>query len=475
MSNINAIEFSIKSMVDDFGRVFFHNNKVYRAIYPDSVPFCHELLNSELFKELTRKRLIPDTNISDFNLPGYELVLEHEKLMEVQQHEWSFEILKEASLTVLQINEICNKHGYELKDAHTFNILFRGTRPVYSDIGSIIKKKGVNWTAYSEFICVFYLPLIFWQQGDIYIVRKLVESTFYKMQTAPFQNIINSKLISLIKDKPFNYFLKYRNVTLFHTGKCPKLLSLTSRAANKIIRLILKKPLKLFQFEMQIVGIETIRQKIENLSKKEFKSEWSGYHQSNYLVNNTCSEPRRFHRIIEIIQSYEDEINSAIDLAGNEGFFTELLFNKTKIPKLILTDNDSNAIDFAFIKFKELYHNRLTIALLNFVFTNEIENTAKRFKSDLVIALAITHHLVLKQQYSLDVIFDRLQLFSNKYVLVEFMPLGLWSKNTKTGFSPPYWYNYNWFKTKFENHFDLIITEKLEENRIIFFGRVRNL
>jgi sulfur relay (sulfurtransferase) DsrF/TusC family protein len=233
MIELDKLEYSHKSMMDDFGRVFFYEDRVYRAISNTSKEECLELLNSELFQILISKSLIPRTQITDFKLPDYDLILEHEKLLEIQQHEWSFEMSKKAALTVIEINNICNQFGYELKDAHTFNILFRGLSPVFVDIGSIVKRSGSSWIAMKEFICTFYLPLAFWSQSEMFIVRKLVESNFYKLQTVPNQDIFESKLLNLLSKKPYSISLNINKYTLFKSNTHLNIFVFFSLLGNK--------------------------------------------------------------------------------------------------------------------------------------------------------------------------------------------------------------------------------------------------
>ena len=207
----------MKSMLDDFGRVFFMDDKVYRGINPEQMEYCTKLLTSPLFRELDEKGLIPKTHPSEFSTTDYQLVLEHEKLLEILQHEWTFDMLKDASLLILEVNNICNKHGYELKDAHTLNILFRGTTPVFVDIGSIIPKitsSEDTWFAYDEFLCSFFIPLLFWSKGFVYITRKLLESHFYRMSTIPSQTMAESGLLNLLPGFKMNYDLTVRGKVL---------------------------------------------------------------------------------------------------------------------------------------------------------------------------------------------------------------------------------------------------------------------
>ena len=468
---LSEVKFSSKSMVDDFGRVFFYNNKVYRAIQSERVMYCKELLASKLFEELRSNGLIPETKASDRVLEGYNLVLKHEKLLEIQQHEWSYEMFKCAALMVIEVNRICNKHGYELKDAHTFNVLFRGTKPVWVDVGSIspIKVKG-KWTAFDEFISAFFVPIQFYLQNDYYIVRKLVESNFYKMQTAPFQSFWDSDLQNLLKVKPYYYNFCFRRKVIKTTLNFDSKLSRFSRRFNKYYHKIFKRPVLLFEYSKVQKSVEDIEDYINKSQVVRCKSEWDNYHKNNYEANGEVSVSNRFNRLVELINIHCGDANSAIDLAGNQGFFSNLLSDESDFTRVILSDYDANAVDSAFNFFSSKPNNYVSTVLLNFMFTIGLGETVSRLKSDVAIALAVTHHLILTQQFSIQTVFERLSGFSEKYVVVEFMPLGLWSIHTRAGKDVPEWYTQEWFELNFKKYFTLLHVEQLEENRIVYIG-----
>ena len=96
------------------------------------------------------------------------------------------------------------------------------------------------------------------------------------------------------------------------------------------------------------------------------------------------------------------------------------------------------------------------------------ESPVNRFRSNAVIALALTHHLVLSQGIRLEAIFEIFSRYSSRFVLVEFMPLGLWDGVTAPPL--PHYYNQEWFSACFQRHFRIILVEKLEENRVLFVG-----
>lgn len=480
------MKFSTKSIVDDFGRVLFLDGGVYRTIQNDKKEYCIELLESKLFYELSEKGLIPKTIISNLKIDGFDLILEHEALTEILQHEWSFDMLKDAAAMVLNVNEICTKYGYQLKDAHTLNVLFRGTQPVWVDLGSISKTPDAefnNWRAYNEFLGSFVIPLLFWSNGMIYIVRKLLESNFYRMFTIPSQSIVQSGLLKLLPEAKNEFRFKFRNRLLFKSEKEITFLSrLTHRTRStvkfltgrKTVLFVYENDKKDFRYLSDYFPYSSIKDQIDRLKTPQLISQWQGYHDKFYSSSTQPEYSSRFKRIIELIKVKEGEISSVLDLAGNEGYVCRLINEHTTVKRIIMADYDANAVNSAYLSFSKVSAVRVHTVLLNFIFTRDLENTFSRFKSDLVLVLAVTHHLILTQKYSIQTIFERIKEFSNKYVMIEFMPLGLWSSENNIASTPPAWYNEEWFHNEFKKYFTVISREQLEKNRILFWGSVKN-
>lgn len=473
------IHFSHKSMRDGFGRVFFKNNEIFRAIFPQESKTCEALLSSVLFKELSDKGWIPRTTISDLQVAGFSQVLHHERLTEIAQHEWSFSMLKDAALRVWDINQLCNRHGYELKDGHTLNVLFRGTEPVWSDLGSIAKQNSTtNWIAYEEYLSSFVVPLICWSKGVTYVSRKLLESHFYGIVTLPSQRLVDSGILEMIPDFPLHYHFAVKRKKLFHLSSDNRFLKSISKLGNKIVSVLIGRPSSFFSFDFDRRSLPDVspffepgkfRSNLEALKSPAQTSAWNAYHSQFYRSGDAINYSSRFLTLASIIQA-RSEIRSVIDLAGNEGFFCLLLTENKNLESIILTDYDSNAIDSGYQRFKALADKRVSTAFLNFMFTPGQEETQVRLKADLAVALAVTHHLLLGNKYSLQVIFERLSGFSDKYVLTEFMPLGLWAAGEEVKALPD-WYTIDWFRKHFMEYFELLEEKKTEDNRILFFGK----
>jgi len=69
-------------------------------------------------------------------------------------------MLKDAALLTLDICEELIKHGLILQDAYPWNIFFDGAKPVFIDVGSIVKSDNdIIWRPYQQFCNFFLFPL----------------------------------------------------------------------------------------------------------------------------------------------------------------------------------------------------------------------------------------------------------------------------------------------------------------------------
>lgn len=221
---------------------------------------------------------------------------------------------------------------------------------------------------------------------------------------------------------------------------------------------------------------DLLRQKIMNLPPPPVGGEWSSYQDEYFASDGVRAPTPRFERIVEIIKSLD--CKSSIELAGNQGLLSLLIANHTPVQRAISTDRDTEAVN-RFHKYcrdhSELIAGKtLQAAVLNFMGPEEnfyTEPAPARFRSDLVIALAIMHHLTLSQDFPLGRVMETIASYTSKFALVEFMPLGLW--NGQTAPQVPEWYTLEWFQQIFKESFELESVEELEPNRVLHLGRLR--
>ena len=474
--NISEIQYNARSGFDKTGHVFEWKGKLLRGIYKDAVKHVLELFNCGLINKLVKENLIPETSITGYVTDDFPLIIEHEYIKPLTySFEWTFTMLKDAAFTVLKTNEIAQKFGYQLKDAHGGNIMFKNLRPFWIDIGSFthFDIKQNYWIAYSEFKKFYLYSLSIWSKGDEYTARRFMEygsmdeSAFFVYKNSIYRLIVSRKLhLKIMKYKNGFYSFDINKIELNNFN-------------NKILTKIIKISIFLIRNKILIRRKTTmpyLSKRSKNIKKKKYKTYWDNYHNKHFTENNEIkSITKRFNRLVEIVNN-TDDIKTAIDIAGNKGVFSQILGERTNIKNILTLDYDANAVDEMYIRIKNKETNINAIVLQNLILpvkTRFSLDANIRFKSDAVFALALTHHLLLTQNYPIDKIFEIISSYSNKYVFIEFMPLGLWGGKTLPVL--PDWYTLNWFRNKFKKHFEILHEEKLDTNRIIFLGKIYNI
>jgi len=463
--NKTEIEFSALSFADDVGMVFYWDGRIFRAVKQEAAEKVKELFFCGLVDELVENNIFPKSWITDYSLEGFGLVVEHERYFPVTYpYEWSFSMLQDAAITVLEVNIIARKYGYQTKDCHGFNVIFDGVYAKFVDLGSFFKVAGDirGWLAFDEFLGFYYYPLLVWRDGNNYIARKMLlggmtmPHVSYLLYKFPICRMINLSWL----EKTTRLFSKLKTYShdISVSGKNGFAINLAIRMAKKNLLPFMK------------VDLHSWLKKIRKLSLKRYATMWGGYHDKFYQDGTILSTPR-FDRVVSIIKDLKP--SSILELAGNQGILSMLLAGELpKIP-VICTDYDEIAVDAMCRKIKQR-NVRLSPALLDFVFptlTPYGQNPSDRLRAEVVIALAVTHHLILTESMPIDYIFRILSSYTKKYLLVEFMPLGL---HDGTSAPPlPDWYSVDWFRGNFTKHYYILQEVKLEENRILFVGKLK--
>lgn len=453
------IRFVPNSLLDTIGRVFEYENKIYRGIYSENIDYLNAILNCGLITELVNKKLFPNTVTTELESDTFPLILEHEKLFLSKPYEWTFDMLRDAAITTVEVNKIALKYGYQIKDGHSYNILFKDNKAYFIDLGSFIPKKGVDFYPSTEFLGFFCLPLALMAKNKHYIAHKLQLDYHF-----PNSRILIDKIPSeLIKIYSIYQVLRVQLFGFTFDFPQNKYLFLPSKLIAKIFR-----KLNLNRITARFLLSDNVEFLLNKLNYRN-KTLWSQY-QDKYFNSDAIQTTERFDTILEYINNLKN-IDSVLDVAANRGLVPVLLNRNLGFKKIIHLDYDVNACNAAYLYYKA---NNLPIDIICTSFFELALNNMlrERLRSDLVLGLAISHHLLLSQFLSISTIFSVFSDLSNKYVVIEFMPLGLW--NGETAPPLPEWYNLDWFRINFLKYFDIIVERKIELNRIVFIGAKKN-
>ena len=156
---------------------FITRMRCFRCIRAGAKPLFHELIEDGTLDSLQAKGLV-STNVSDLSLKEElgGLVVEHEKIWPLSYCvEWCPSMLCDAGRLTLNLALELNRRGFTLQDAHPWNILFSGSKPLFVDLTSIVPvNESVLWQAHEQFEAYFRRPLALAQEGKGFLARQLM-------------------------------------------------------------------------------------------------------------------------------------------------------------------------------------------------------------------------------------------------------------------------------------------------------------
>lgn len=431
--------------VDEMGRVFQDKNYFYRGIYNQKSQLrrIDKLFKSGVIAELVKNELILpiekiDMKFSDSDEFG--MILRNRKIKNViYPTEWSFSMLLQAANLMMKLEVILLKYGYTLLDYHPYNIVFEGTKAYHVDLGSIISADANSEQLFIKaMVEKYYRPLHMWSK------KKKSITELYMFDRG-------------ISDREWDEYL-YGIVlgNWIHKGKN-------------------------FFKENEVINIQLLEEKFNNLIDFEREIEaghhidWSGYQDKFFQKDGRVKENKRFQIVAEFLKKYN--VRTITELAANQGAFSQMCIEKDIISYSLAIDYDEWAIDKMYHRLLKL-EKKLPISLgvVNIVWpmSRDHNDARKRMRNEAVVALALTHHLILSQGLTMEKTLDIIASYAEKYMFVEFMPLGLYSRHVSRGTKKlPKDYTIDHFRKIFEERCVLKEEVKISNNRVLFVGEIR--
>ena len=198
-------------------------------------------------------------------------------------------------------------------------------------------------------------------------------------------------------------------------------------------------------------------------------STWGDYQgKSGFLdKRGTVYIDERFEHVKRLVE--RTQAKRVTELACNQGVLAEHIAQLNFVDSVICCDIDEQAIDSLFRRVRSRCA-KLNPMVLDFMLparsapTDLVED---RIRGDVVIALAVTHHLSLTQGYPFERIFRTISKYTWRHAIVEFMPLGLWNGT----YAPPLpdWYSEDGFRSGLAPFFETLDRKQIQENRVVYF------
>ena len=394
------------SFRDPAGHVVLRDEQVYRLITPAGRESYEQLIQSGLYEHLTARGLL--IRHDDIDRPAWVdgevwRVLQVVRIPIVTYpYEWSFSALQDAALLTLAIQRDALRHGMTLKDASAFNVQFDGCRPIFIDTLSFSPARPGPWRAYRQFCQHFVVPLALMAYCDVRL----------------------GQLFSLYPDGvPLD--LASRLLPARTWGRLGLLFHIHLHAGAEATR---RGPGPTGGHGP--VDESRTSALLDSLERAVRKISWTpGGGWTQYDREPPSYSPRALAHKTEIVDGWIRRMSPAQvwDLGANTGRFARLAASRGALA--VALDEDAGCVDLLYRKGREEGASRLLPMVIDLAAPSpslgwahtERQALADRGPADLLLALAIVHHLAVGRGLPFEEIaryFARL----GRALIIEFVP-----------------------------------------------------
>lgn len=402
---------------DNNGTVYDEGNFILRKVnheYFDKIKTIFEL-----YKKFDLKSLgIVETQIDDTSK-----TLKHKKYPISYPFEWTANMFKDAVLFHLNLFIELDKYGLTLKDSLPNNIVFDDTKPVFVDFLSLVLTedlKNEKWLVENS----KYLDFRF----------EVLDKMFFPFIFIPF----------------INFFQKKYNTarTMLSERACncdcvaPNWRDIETKPDDDL-NIVITELLKLRNTIDFISFCKLLAEVVEKLDVTPRQSAYASYYEDkkeNFDFNDKSDWQNKQSGVANVLDEYKPK--TVLDIGANTGWFSRLAeYSGSKVTSVEI-DESSVDLLYLFAKQKDLPILPLQIPFENMekqVFGRTYDDPAyvdrdfksaamflpafKRLNSDMVLCLALTHHLMLGMGMSIDYVFEILSRLIDKVLVFEFIGL----------------------------------------------------
>jgi SAM-dependent methyltransferase len=425
----DEISFHPLSFADLNARLFTWKGELFRGVTTNRATVYREMFQNGVAQDLIGKKLLIETELTAFQVPKYDLVLKHRKLPFVSYaFEWSAEMLRDSALMMIELQLELSRNGLTLHDAHPWNILFDGTRPLFVDFGSIRRWEGpTHWGAYDEFCRYLFYPLHLFASGHGRIARALLFEWDKGVLAAEFEALRKQppKIEEPVVVPEKNVFR-----SLLGFGKKTDRVEPAKRLPPPIppptvAPLPLSPIPQPYDFATKELFLERLKQAIQAVELPWVKTDWSGYYDAAFPPLTPHESWHLKHRNVHDLLS-ELRPATVLDVGSNRGWYAQLAASLGST--VVGLDIDETCVSRLYADAKTSQANILPLVMSflkpspGYGLNQWFAPASERLSCDLVLGLAIVHHLVFKSRLFFDQIVAGLSIFSKRWLLVEFIP-----------------------------------------------------
>ena len=373
------------SFRDPSGFIFYRDGTLFRQVQTSYQPHYDRLMQSGLYETLVGDAsLIAHTEepTGSALMKGAYRILRPEPLAFITYpYEWCFSQLRDAALATLHIQTQALLFGMTLKDGSAYNIQFRNGKPTLIDTLSFeIYEEGEPWTAYRQFCQHFLAPLALMSRVDI----RLGELLRTNLDGIPLD--LASRLL------PRSTWLHIGLLTHIHLhGQAQKRYADQPSGPAKRTGSMNRTAL--------LGLLDNLQTSVRGLAWKPAGTTWAEYYSHTNYTDKAMDGKKRL--VSDMLDAVGTPPRSVWDIGANTGAFSRIA-SERKIPT-IAWDIDPAAVEKNYLQCRAAGETHLLPLVVDLTNPSpdlgwalqERRSFLRRGPADLVLALALVHHLAI--------------------------------------------------------------------------------
>ena len=385
------------SFRDPSGRILLSGERVFRAVYSHGASAYQAARDSGVLERAVRRgQLLPfeqiDTKAVRPEGPEPAFLLEHPRLDFISHpYEWTFSGLKAAALLQLDLHIDLLAEGFGLSDSTAYNVQFIGTRPVFIDHLSVVPyDPTTGWAGQRQFAMQYLGPLLLWSK------RGVCPNGWFR---GSLEGIAPEELAPLLRWRDrlsFNVLAHIFGPAAVHRNRLRQPLGSPAPKRRELPRQRVEAMLR------------SLRAYVANLRLPGRKTVWDDYADCNSYDAERRSAKHAF--VARHCEALAPKL--VFDVGCNSGDFSQTALD-AGAKSVIGFDFDFGALERAFSRFTTsgarvlpLWLDATNPSPSQGWAARERPGLAERASADMLLALALIHHLAISRNVPLDMAID---------------------------------------------------------------------
>ena len=342
-----------------------------RELSPRAREDWEALERSRFFRRaLEDGRIVATEEIS----PG---LLRHERVPFVSYpYEWPFEMLREAALLELGLLDEALGEGFVLKDGTPYNVQWRGTEPVFVDVGSFERlREGEPWAGYRQFCALFLYPLLLQAYRGI-APQPWLRGSLDGIEPEQARALLRGR--DVLRRGVLAHVVLHARLDAKHADRERDVRSELKQAG--------------FRKELIQANVRRLRKLVEPLRPKRGRSAWADYREIAPYSDQDAERKERFVR-------EAGPARLAWDLGANDGRFARALDAEA----VVAVDGDERVVGELYSRLRGEGSRTILPLVVDLADPSpglgwlglERRRLEERGRPDLVLCLALVHHLAI--------------------------------------------------------------------------------